>query len=233
MAMYYLIFLAIVQGITEFLPISSSAHLILGRDLMSAIGLPPSQGTAADELAFDIALHVGSLGAVLLYFRRDVGEMMSGLIDLLRGHGSERSRLLLLVAAGTVPILIVGFLARNIVSDLLRASGDHGVGDDHIRYCAMGGGSDAYCQARTQSGHIPRWPSFSGLMQGRAINPGDQPIRHHDDSRWRFPWVRRKRPHFRPLALASGHADRCPATRHLAADETDIKATQRNGRRMP
>ena len=75
MAMYYLIFLAVVQGITEFLPISSSAHLILGRDLMNAIGLPPSEGTAADQLAFDIALHVGSLGAVLLYFRRDAIEM--------------------------------------------------------------------------------------------------------------------------------------------------------------
>lgn len=122
MAIYYLVFLAVVQGITEFLPISSSAHLILGRDLMIAVGLPPAQGTAADQLAFDIALHVGSLGAVLLYFWRDALEMLLGLFDMLRGRFGRRSRLLMLVIVGTLPILAVGFLATDIASDFLRAT---------------------------------------------------------------------------------------------------------------
>lgn len=171
MAIYYLIFLAVVQGVTEFLPISSSAHLILGRDLMTAIGLPPSAGTAADQLAFDIALHVGSLGAVLLYFRRDVGEMVSGLIDLLRGHWSERSRLLLLVAAGTVPILIVGFLARNIVSDLLRAT-------EIMAWTTIIFGIALWVADRTPiARHEPKAVTFRdaliiGLMQCLAIIPG-------------------------------------------------------------
>ncbi len=122
MAIQYLLFLAIVQGITEFLPISSSAHLILGRDLMIAIGAPPAQGTPEDQLAFDIALHVGSLFAVLLYFRRDAADLILGLLDIATGRGGSRARLLLLVVAGTLPILIVGFLARNLVTDLLRAA---------------------------------------------------------------------------------------------------------------
>ena len=112
MAIYYLIFLAVVQGVTEVLPISSSAHLILERDLVSAIGLPPAEDTAADQLAFDIALHVGSLCAVLLYFRRDAAEVVLGLADALKGRGGRRSRLLLLVVAGTIPILVVGFSAQ-------------------------------------------------------------------------------------------------------------------------
>jgi undecaprenyl-diphosphatase len=122
MVLYYIVFLAAVQGITEFLPISSSAHLILGRDLLLSIGLPPAQGSAADILAFDIALHVGTLGAVIVYFRRDAAEIFLGLIDGLRGRGGARFRLLLLVIAGTIPIVIVGFLVRDLVSDILRAT---------------------------------------------------------------------------------------------------------------
>jgi undecaprenyl-diphosphatase len=122
MALYYILFLAVVQGITEFLPISSSAHLILGRDLMVALGLPPSDGSAADLLAFDIALHVGTLGAVIAYFWRDVAEMIGGLIDGISGRTGPRFRLLLLVVVATIPIVVVGFLARAIVTDLLRAT---------------------------------------------------------------------------------------------------------------
>ena len=122
MALHYLVFLAVVQGITEFLPISSSAHLILGRDLMTALGLPPSQGTPADELAFDIALHVGSLGAVLVYFWRDVVELIQGLIDGVTGRGGPRFRLLGLVIVATLPVLVIGFLARDLVAGSLRAT---------------------------------------------------------------------------------------------------------------
>jgi undecaprenyl-diphosphatase len=122
MVLSYVIFLAAVQGITEFLPISSSAHLILGRDLLAALGLPPAEGTAADMLAFDIALHIGTLGAVMLYFWRDVAEMVAGLFDGLTGRGGERFRLLLLVVVATVPVVVVGFLAKDAVTDLLRAT---------------------------------------------------------------------------------------------------------------
>jgi len=118
---YYILFLAIIQGITEFLPISSSAHLILGRDLLTLMGAPPSTDTPADQLAFDIALHVGSLGAVMLYFWRDIKEMIGGAVDVAAGRASARSHLLLLVAVATLPIVLVGFLAKDIVTNLLRS----------------------------------------------------------------------------------------------------------------
>ena len=52
MALYYIVFLAAVQGVTEFLPISSSAHLILARDLLVALGLPADEGSAAEFMFF-------------------------------------------------------------------------------------------------------------------------------------------------------------------------------------
>lgn len=121
MALNYILFLAVVQGITEFLPISSSAHLILGRDLLAAFGAPPSTGSRSDELAFDIALHVGTLGAVIAYFRRDVAEIMLGLIDGLMGRGGQRFRLFQLLAIATIPIIAIGFLAKGVVTDLMRS----------------------------------------------------------------------------------------------------------------
>ena len=72
------VLLAILQGLTEFLPISSSAHLIL-----------PSQvlGWADQGLAFDIAVHVGSLLAVVIYFRRELWSLAVGGLQTLRGGG--------------------------------------------------------------------------------------------------------------------------------------------------
>lgn len=171
MALYYLVFLAVLQGITEFLPISSSAHLILGRDLMIALGLPPAEGTAADQLAFDIALHVGSLGAVLLYFWRDAREMLLGLFDVVRGRSGGRSRLLLLVVVGTVPILIVGFLARDIASEFLRAT-------EIIAWTTIIFGILLWVADRSKmTKHKPegitfRDALFIGLLQCVAIIPG-------------------------------------------------------------
>ena len=70
--------LGVVQGLTEFLPISSSAHLILARALF---------GWDAGELAlaFDVACHVGTLLAVLVFFRRDIRSMVGAIPSLFRG----------------------------------------------------------------------------------------------------------------------------------------------------
>lgn len=171
MALYYVLFLAIVQGITEFLPISSSAHLILGRDLMIAIGAPSGDGSAADQLAFDIALHVGTLGAVLLYFWRDVYELCLGLADGIRGRGGPRFRLVQLVAIGTIPILLVGFLARDFVSSALR-------GTELIAWMTIVFGIALWIADRSATAkHEPRAITFRdafvvGLIQCLAIIPG-------------------------------------------------------------
>ncbi len=101
MSLLHLIIVAIVQGVTEFLPISSSAHLIL----IPLTGEWPDQGPT-----IDIAVHVGSLGAVLLYFRQDVGAMLGGLFSLVRGRYTPGARLFVLIILGTLPSLLAGYL---------------------------------------------------------------------------------------------------------------------------
>ena len=96
-----IIVIAIVQGITEFLPISSSGHLRLIPELTNW----PDQG-----LTIDIATHVGTLFAVLIYFWRDIFSMLRGAVDTARGRRTPSAALLFYVVVSTVPIVIVGAL---------------------------------------------------------------------------------------------------------------------------
>ncbi|MCC6002535.1 MAG: undecaprenyl-diphosphate phosphatase [Pararhodobacter sp.] len=114
MTFFHLFILAIVQGITEFLPISSSAHLVL----MHEMGTSP----AADALALDVAVHLGSIVAVCLYFRADFRRLLAGTGQLLRGQlGSPESFLAFALVVATVPALILGaLLAVTGWVDLLR-----------------------------------------------------------------------------------------------------------------
>ncbi|MEO1252948.1 MAG: undecaprenyl-diphosphate phosphatase [Pseudomonadota bacterium] len=97
MPLLQLIVLAIIQGITEFLPISSSAHLILA---------PLAVEDWADQgPLIDIAAHLGSLGAVLIYFRRETAMLIQGGVDVLRWRDSADRRLFLFIACATIPLL--------------------------------------------------------------------------------------------------------------------------------
>jgi undecaprenyl-diphosphatase len=99
--------LGIVQGLTEFLPISSSAHLVL---------FPWLFGWRDPGLTFDVALHVGTLAAVLLYFRRDLWRMATALVRgmLTRAPLAEPdARLGLFIVAGSVPAAVAGFLGND------------------------------------------------------------------------------------------------------------------------
>ena len=115
------VFLALVQGITEFLPISSSAHLILGRALFAALGIGSVGMSAAEELALDIALHVGSLGAVIVYFRADIAMLLRGVFEGLTGHFSKRTRLVLVLIAASLPIVAIAFAFKGVVTDSGRS----------------------------------------------------------------------------------------------------------------
>lgn len=96
-----LIVLAIIQGLTEFLPISSSGHLALVDELT---------GWADQGVLIDVAIHMGSLFAVLIYFHKDVGALIGGSMALLRGQMTDAGRLALYLIAASVPIFIVGFV---------------------------------------------------------------------------------------------------------------------------
>jgi undecaprenyl-diphosphatase UppP len=107
-----LIVLAVVQGVTEFLPISSSAHLILVPQLMDW----QDQG-----LAIDVAMHIGTLIAVMAYFHGEVWRMIRGGLNLVAGRPDGDTRLLLQLALATIPVVIVGFLLRDIVATTFRS----------------------------------------------------------------------------------------------------------------
>ncbi len=101
------IVLGIVQGLTEFLPISSTAHLIL---------IPWLLGWKDPGLAFDVALHVGTLAAVLIYFFRDWMQVLAQGLGISMGGDSALSRnrgLLWLMVAATIPIGVFGFLFQH------------------------------------------------------------------------------------------------------------------------
>ncbi len=105
--------LAIIQGLTEFLPISSSGHLVIA---------PIAFGWADQGLEFDVAVHFGSLGAVLLYFRKDIHELLCGGIEVLGGKvDSWESRMALGIAIGTIPAAIAGLALAGWVESNLRS----------------------------------------------------------------------------------------------------------------
>lgn len=106
--------LGVVQGLTEFLPISSSAHLILARDLF---GLHMSEHL---DLAFDVACHVGTLIAVVLFFWTELLGMLRAAPQALAPSAGIDGRRLRLVVIGTLPVVLVGLLGGVALEDTLR-----------------------------------------------------------------------------------------------------------------
>lgn len=117
MDMMQAVILALIQGVTEFLPISSSAHLILPSQLLGW----PDQG-----LAFDVAVHFGSLLAVVVYFRDDLRRMIAAWLKSVSGSVSPQekddARLLWMVAVATLPAAIAGLLLGDLVEEHLRST---------------------------------------------------------------------------------------------------------------
>ena len=118
--MLLLVVLAVVQGVTEFLPISSSAHLVLTRAAWSGLELAAPAPDPVGDLAFDVALHMGTLLAVACYFWRDVRRLILGGVDLARGGGTADARLAWLTLIATLPAIVAGFLLKDLVANSLR-----------------------------------------------------------------------------------------------------------------
>ena len=108
------IILGIVQGIAEFLPISSSAHLIIFRDLF---GIGKFMGENM-ELAFDVALHLGTLLAIVIYFFKDFWTMF--IKGITKGIKDKEGKLLWYIVAATIPAAIAGVLFEDIIENLIR-----------------------------------------------------------------------------------------------------------------
>lgn len=100
------ILLGIVQGLTEFIPVSSSGHLLLTHNLL---------GTLENSLAFDVVLHVGTLIALIVYFRKDLWELFRNTFA-----DNKEGRLARLLLVATVPAALAGLLFKDFIDDSLR-----------------------------------------------------------------------------------------------------------------
>jgi undecaprenyl-diphosphatase len=116
MSLVEALLLGLLQGVTEFLPISSSGHLILAESYME---LPME-----DLIPFDIAVHFGTLIAIFIYFRKDFYRLFAAFFDFVIGRKSEdfgkERRMILFLIIGTLPAVFVGLLAADFLEENFR-----------------------------------------------------------------------------------------------------------------
>ncbi|WP_117232520.1 undecaprenyl-diphosphate phosphatase [Vibrio maerlii] len=114
MSIFESFILALIQGLTEFLPISSSAHLILPSAIL---------GWEDQGLAFDVAVHVGTLAAVVIYFRKEVMSLLTAWFGSVfqREHNKE-SKLAWLIILATIPACVLGLLLDDLIELYLRSA---------------------------------------------------------------------------------------------------------------
>ncbi|MBJ7538379.1 undecaprenyl-diphosphate phosphatase [Marinomonas transparens] len=163
MLWYHIVFLALIQGLTEFLPVSSSAHLILPAQLFNW----PDQG-----LAFDVAVHLGTLIAIVGYFRKDIIQIVvAWAVSLKDKKSTADSRLAWWICLATIPACIAGFVFNDFISTNLRSI-------EVIAYATIGFGvllwlSDRYGLAyKTEQNLGFKSVLYIGLAQALALIPG-------------------------------------------------------------
>ena len=106
--------LALIQGLTEFLPISSSAHLILPSAIL---------GWADQGLAFDVAVHVGTLAAVIGYFRKEVVALLRAWLgSIFKGRRCGEAKLAWMIVLATIPACLFGLFMKDIIELYLRSA---------------------------------------------------------------------------------------------------------------
>ncbi len=153
------VLLGVLQGFTEFLPVSSSGHLILAEHFMGLRDVP---------LAFDVTLHMGTLLAVMFFFRR---EWLKMLCSMRPGGAEQDRRLLLFLVAGTIPGGLVGYMLEDLVSTVLRSP--------WVVVCMLSGVALLLAVAERMAGHCKKLSDMKlvdalavGLCQALAVIPG-------------------------------------------------------------
>ena len=107
--------LGIVQGITEWLPVSSSGHLVIAQELLEV--------PANENLVFDLVVHLGTLAAVCVYFRKELGRIVLSLLMTKAHRGEQENKLRklgLVLLVGTVPVALAGVLLTDYIEDIFE-----------------------------------------------------------------------------------------------------------------
>ncbi|MFQ5561822.1 MAG: undecaprenyl-diphosphate phosphatase [Nitrospinota bacterium] len=103
------VLLGLVQGLTEFLPISSSGHLVIAQHLLTGFKQP--------GILFDVILHFGSLIAVLLFFKKEIQNIIKGIVQ---GEKRERAQAVYIIA-GTIPTVIIALIFNDVIDDFFHS----------------------------------------------------------------------------------------------------------------
>ncbi len=161
--------LGIVQGLTEFLPISSSGHLVLVPWLQDYEFLRENPGF---NKTFDVALHIGTLIGVIFYFRRDLWAMTKGFVRTVsqRAMGDPDGRLAWIVIMATIPAVIVGLLGNDFIDDELGEPWM--IALQLIFFGLLLGIADRLPQRREADTIRARDGIYVGLAQALALAPG-------------------------------------------------------------
>lgn len=163
MDLFQTLVLGILQGVTEFLPISSAAHLIL---------VPLFAGWSDQGLGFDLAVHLGTLAAVLLYFRHDVGRLAyDGVAAVIQRKAVGQSRLAWAVIIGTIPTGLAGLVLIDLVETTWRSI--HVIFVTTIVFGVLLGVAD-YTGARQRTVESITWRDalLIGCAQAVSLIPG-------------------------------------------------------------
>ncbi|MBM7581465.1 undecaprenyl-diphosphatase [Caldicoprobacter guelmensis] len=173
MSLLYAIFLGILQGLTEFLPISSSGHLVIAQEVFKIEGA---------SLAFDVILHVGTLVAVLIYYWRDVLSLISEFFvligDYIRGknpklldHSRPYRVLMVMIIIATIPTALIGIIFNDLFSRLFETADF--VGFELIVTGILLWIANGIVGGRKDLKNMTPLDAVTvGLMQGLAITPG-------------------------------------------------------------
>ncbi len=157
------IFLGLLQGATEFLPVSSSGHLFLAQRLL---------GMREPELAFDLLLHLGTLFAVLVFLHKEILAILGSFFrrERVLDEGSWGRRDLLLLILSTIPTAVIGLTFHDTVETGLSV---WGVGARYLLLTSFLLMSNLRFRHKWDSEHIGVWEAVAiGIMQGAAVFPG-------------------------------------------------------------
>ncbi len=165
MPIYQALVLAILQGLTEFLPVSSSAHLAMAPWLL---------GWKDQGLEFDVALHIGTLFSVIVYFFKDWMQILAQAAGLKVGNDvqlNKNPQLLWYLVAGSVPVAVAGLLFKDVVETTLRSP--YVVGVMAIVIGLVMYAAERYSSAKRDLGEVTLTDCvLIGTAQALAIVPG-------------------------------------------------------------